>query len=273
MQDVDVDVVYSLSGPCEQLFSRDFSSWRRVPYVLRLRGDFEAEIPQVIKNRLKRAFNSRLQLRGIKSADLIIPISKKLMRKAVEEWSCKHVTEPAPIGVDTEFFKPMNVKRENKDTMTVLYAGRISPEKGILRFLNIAEQLPNIKFIVAGRLQMDVKFHKNAEYYGWVPFHEMPKTYNKCDLVILPSLTEGFPCTILEAYACGKPVLAAKEAFPEELKIFGAVCDIEEFEEKLKQWDLHKLREMGYEARKYVIRSFTWKKFGESIVKHLESIT
>lgn len=271
-EDIDVDAVYSLSGLCEQLFSKNFSSWRRVPYVLRLRGDFEAEIPRVVKNYLKRAFNNHLQLGGIKSADLIIPISRKLMRKAVGKWNCKNVTEPVPIGVDTKFFKPMKVKTEHKDTLTILYAGRISPEKGISRLLQIAEELSTIKFIVVGRLQMDVKFPKNVKYHGWIPYHEMPKTYGKCDLVILPSLTEGFPCVILEAYACGKPVLVAKEAFPEELEIFGAVSDIEEFGRFLESWNKNELREMGYDARKYVTHSFTWKKFGRLIVKHLETI-
>lgn len=270
---IDTDVVYSLSGLCEQLFSRDFSSWREVPYVLRLRGDFEIENRQVIKNRLKRVFVNQLQLRSIKSADLVIPISNKLTRKAIKEWNCKRVTTPVPLGVDITFFKPMDIKRENEDTLTVLYAGRISPEKGMSRLLRIAEHLPNIRFVVAGRLQMDVSFPENVEYHGWVPFDEMPRIYNRSDLVILPSLTEGFPCTILEAYACGKPVLVAKEAFPEEMETFGAVCDIEKFEKCLKTWNIDEAREMGYNARKYVIRNFTWKKFGKSIVKNLEDIT
>lgn len=272
VKDIDVDAVFCWSGLCEQLISTDISRWKSVPYVLRLRGDFEAENRQTVKNRFKRAFVNRLQLRGIENANLIIPISNKLMRKATRQWNCRQVTAPIPLGVDTTFFKPTNIKRENENTLTVLYAGRISPEKGISRLLRLAEYLPSTKFVAAGRLQMSVRFPKNVEYQGWVPFDEMPRMYNRSDLVILPSLTEGFPCAILEAYACGKPVLAAKEAFPEEMKIFGAVCEAEEFEKYLKTWNKDELRQMGHAARKYVMQVFTWERFGKSMVKHLEDI-
>jgi glycosyltransferase involved in cell wall biosynthesis len=115
-------------------------------------------------------------------------------------------------------FRPMAVERSSE--FTVAYAGRISPEKGVLRLLKVAERLTGVHVLIAGEKQLNISFLSGVEYVGSLPFSEMPRFYNKADLVVLPSFTEGSPNVILEAYAYGKPVLVAKEAFPEELKFF-----------------------------------------------------
>jgi glycosyltransferase involved in cell wall biosynthesis len=43
---------------------------------------------------------------------------------------------------------------------------------------------------------------------GWISHHNLPQYLNECKLIILPSFTEGLPSIILEAMACGTPVLA-----------------------------------------------------------------
>ena len=107
---------------------------------------------------------------------------------------------------------------------------------------------------------------------GSLPFSEMPRFYNKADLIVLPSFTEGFPNVILEAYACGKPALVAKEAFPEELKVFGSVCDIDEFESEINRLKKSDLRTLGRRARSHVKKHYTWEKFGQSIIEHLRAV-
>jgi glycosyltransferase involved in cell wall biosynthesis len=77
---------------------------------------------------------------------------------------------------------------------------------------------------------------------------------------------------ILEAYACGKPVLAAKEAFPKELEVFGSVVDISEFETEIKRLKSLDLKTVGEKARRYVEKHYTWEKFGRTIVRYLECV-
>ena len=119
---------------------------------------------------------------------------------------------------------------------------------------------------------MKVDFPNNIIYKGRLEFKDMPKFYNQCDLIILPSLTEGFPNVILESYACGKPVLATTEAFPEELSVFGAVGKIDEFPKIIREIRNEDLVLMGKKAREYVKKRYTWKKFGESMIKLFKDV-
>ncbi len=100
----------------------------------------------------------------------------------------------------------------------------------------------------------------------------MPLFYNKIDLLALTSITEGFPNVILQSYACGTPVIAPKEAFPEELKVFGSLADISEFETEIRRLRSVDLRALGERARRYVEKHYTWEKFGNTMVNLLESV-
>lgn len=267
----DVDVIFTLSEPWAQEFSRYCSSKMGVPYVVWLRGSHR-EVRKTRKvNILKERVLTYLETRSLKEADLVIPNCKGLARGA-EEWGVEKgkIAPPVYNGVDNSMFRPMTVERSSE--FTVAYAGRISPEKGILRLLKIADRLIDVHFLIAGKKQMDVSFPSSIEYLGELPYSEMPKFYNKTDLVVLPSVTEGFPGVILEAYACGKPVLATKEALPEELKVFGSVCDIDEFESEVNRLKKSDLKALGRRARSYVKKYYTWEKFGQSMIELLESV-
>lgn len=271
IKDTDVDVFYTISGLWGQELSRYCSNKMKVPYVIKLRGDHK-KVRKVMKtNLIKEKVCNYLETRSLKQANLVIPISRGLAKKA-EEWGVQkeRIAPPVWNGVDTNVFKPMKVKRTSD--FTVAYAGRLSPEKGILRLMRLAEKLVHVHFVVAGRKDMSLSFPSNAEYLGRLSFSEMPIFYNKADLFVLPSLTEGFPNVVLEAYSCGKPVLAVREAFPEELKVFGSVADIDEFELEIDRLRRSDLKALGLQARSYIEKRYTWDKFGESIVNCLNRV-
>lgn len=271
IKDIDVDIFYCLSDLWAEEFARYCSRKRGLPYVIRLRGN-PKEVREAMKiSWYKKKLLNYLETRCLKDASLVIPISRRLARVA-EEWGVDKgkISGPVPIGVDVEVFRPMDVERSSD--FTVGYAGRISPEKGVDRLVEIAEKLPDVHFIVAGKRQMDLTFPNSVEYLGEIPFFEMATFYNKADLIVLPSFTEGFPCVILEAYACEKPVLVAKDVFPEELEIFGSVVDISEFETEIKRLKDLDLKALGRKARKYVEKHYTWEKFGRSVIELLESV-
>lgn len=269
IQGVGADVIFALSELWTLQFSSYCSGKLHVPFVIWLRGDHRKVRLMRRVSWFKRAMIDFLEARYLNKAAFVIPNSLSLQEK-LEKWgvSKEKITKPIHNCVDSTMFKPFKVERSSK--FTVAYAGRIVPEKRVDKLLKIAEELPNIDFIMAGGKSMDVTFANNVQYLGKLPFKEMPTFYNKADLLVLPSETEGFPSVILEAYACQKPVLATPEAFPKELELFGTTANIEEFGRKIRDLQNSDLIGAGKKARDYVKTYFSWEKFADEIRNCLE---
>jgi glycosyltransferase involved in cell wall biosynthesis len=110
--------------------------------------------------------------------------------------------------------RPLN-KRDN----LIGYIGRLSEEKGILNFVEaiprVLETRDDAAFLIGGDGQLRSKVEENADklsnnvkYAGWILHNELPHYLNELKLLVLPSYTEGLPNIMLEAMACGTPVLA-----------------------------------------------------------------
>lgn len=271
VEDLDIDVFFTLSDLWMQEFCRYCSEKMDVPYAVRLRGNHRKVRKAMNVSFPKEEMLNYLETRSLRDADLVIPNSRELAEKA-EEWGIREekITPPVWNGVDTQMFKPMTVSRPRE--FTVAYAGRISPEKRVPQILEVAKNLPDIHFMIAGKKQIDISFPETVEYLGALRFPEMPEFYNKADLVILPSATEGFPNMVLEAYACGKPVLVATEAFPVELSLFGSVADLDDFESEIEALRKADLKALGRQARSYVQEQYTWEAFAQSVVKYVGAV-
>lgn len=127
-------------------------------------------------------------------------------------------------------FKPQPSQRDTlfpmveKDTPLILFAGRLSTEKGVFDILKLYKHFESegIKgqFVVAGvgpeekslKLQMP-----NAHFLGWVDKHDLPTLFNSVDLLILPSTFDTFGCVVLEALSCGLPAAAYRCKGPKEI--------------------------------------------------------
>jgi glycosyltransferase involved in cell wall biosynthesis len=105
--------------------------------------------------------------------------------------------EVIPNGIDV----PTAVAEE-ADPPYVLYAGRLSKEKGVLELVDAARGLP---LVVVG----DGPLHARVpQARGLVPRAELVRLLDEAAVVVCPSRREGFGVTCLEAMAHGKPVVA-----------------------------------------------------------------
>ncbi|MCK9205595.1 MAG: glycosyltransferase, partial [Salinivirgaceae bacterium] len=106
----------------------------------------------------------------------------------------------------------------------VLFAGRISLEKGIMDipeiFQNLKEIHPDIKMVFAGTgpAQNEIqKLMPDAIFLGWIETKELPYYYSAADLLILPSRFDTFSLVVLESLSCGLPVIAYKSKGPKDI--------------------------------------------------------
>jgi glycosyltransferase involved in cell wall biosynthesis len=123
--------------------------------------------------------------------------------------------------VDTEAFAP-RIPYDERDEV-VGFVGRLDEEKCVRQLGEAAREFPpgtTLRFVgdgpVRAELERDLADLVEAdrvEFAGWVDHDEVPAELASMRLLVLPSQpTEGLPTTILEAMACGTPVLASPVA-------------------------------------------------------------
>jgi polysaccharide biosynthesis protein PelF len=128
----------------------------------------------------------------------------------------------AYYGADADRFVP--VERPASDAPVVAWAGRIDPLKDVETLLRAAavvrDSRPEIRFRLFGGappgneeyharcldLYDELRLRESVTFEGFTP--DTAAVYAECDLVVLSSISEGFPYATLEAMLCGRPVVA-----------------------------------------------------------------
>ncbi|MDR3237529.1 MAG: glycosyltransferase [Spirochaetia bacterium] len=128
-----------------------------------------------------------------------------------------------------DVFKPVKPDKEkifgiNEDVPLILFAGRISEEKGVLELSDIYHEIkksvPNVKLAIAGMGPAEKILKERlpeAIFMGWVEHNALPQVYSSSDMLILPSKFDTFGCVVLEALSCGCPVTAYDTKGPRDI--------------------------------------------------------
>lgn len=124
-----------------------------------------------------------------------------------------------PNAVDTERYKP---RKEWEDDL-VVWVGRFVPEKGLEYLVEaakiVADEFRDVRFLLVGYGPLKAKIMKMiydrgllgrfVRFTGPLNRDEVAKVLGKAAVFVFPSLKEGLPRSVLEAMACGKPVIGS----------------------------------------------------------------
>jgi glycosyltransferase involved in cell wall biosynthesis len=246
--------------------------------------------PPGVKGRINWLINKYLIRKNIDAVITISETSKKDISRFIGIDPKKiHVTYLAPKSV----FKTKNVsgedeikKKYNLSDRFALYGSDINYNKNIPVLLK-ACKLAIIPLVMIGKDAKEVKNldleHAELSHLkgidwtgtnrlGYVPDEDLPAIYKLASVYVLPSLYEGFGMPMLEAFAAGTPVVAAKTQalleIGEGAAVFADPKSPEDFAEKIqKVLTDKKLRDELIKAGKAVSEKFSWEKTAKETLK------
>ena len=191
-----------------------------IPYLLSLRGGdvpgfMEAETARL--HRLTRPLTRRVWAR----AGAVVVNSRGLYDLASRSADGRHL-DIVPNGTDLQRFVPALAGRDGCSNVRLLFVGRFVGQKGLSYLLDAIAALPasaaeRVRLALVGsgpdeaalrQQARDLGLASRVQFSGWVPREEIVTHYQRADIFVLPSLDEGMPNVVLEAMACGLPVLA-----------------------------------------------------------------
>lgn len=195
------------------------------------------------------------------SADVILTGSDFARRSFVEERVDAARVRAIPYGVDLRRFVPEPGVRARRP-FRVLFVGRISSRKGIGYLLHAYRRFrrPDTELLLVGDIAGDARclepYRDLFVHRPSVAQHELPAIYRSADVFIFPSLLEGLGLVVLEAMACGRPVIVSRNGPGDVVRdgIDGLVvpaADAEAIERALElvYRDPDRRQEMGIAAR------------------------
>jgi len=186
-------------------------------------------------------------------------------------------------GVDVERFYPAPSSTCSRKEIRVFFSGNLTRRKGAHWLPSIAKRLrKNIRILHTQGLRTCsvLRSEPPLRCIGSVPFNDMPALYQQMDILLMPTVREGLSLAVLEAMACGLPIVASRcSSLPEQIDEGkgGFLCpvgDADAFAEKINILaESPKLRrDMGEYNRAKVEKIFTLKRMISEYEELFESI-
>lgn len=217
----------------------NFYIWRyatkyKIPYIIQAHG----AAPAVVGNQnigrtiSKFVFDAIMGSKIVYDASALIALNKLEAEQYIQHGINKEKIKIIPNGLDLDDLnnKPERGRFRRKygifdDEKVILFLGRIHKIKGldllVNAFFEVTKEIDNCTLVVVGpddgylvQLQNHIKFlqiDKKVIITGPIYGREKFEAYIDADVFVLPSCYEAFPLTVLEACACGVPVIVTNK--------------------------------------------------------------
>jgi glycosyltransferase involved in cell wall biosynthesis len=207
-----------------------------IPVVVKAHGSDLNELPNIAGVRPQIVWT-------LKNAAAIVAVSQDLATKAIALGADEGRLRVIYNGVDQSRFKPMNQAlcrsklALGADTKVIVYVGNLLSSKGCLdlveSFAALKQQVSEAVLIYVGKGNAADKIMARAkglglsdaiELVGTQRLEEIAFWMNAANIVVLPSYNEGVPNVLLEAMACGRPIVATNVGgIPEVVPAFAGI--------------------------------------------------
>jgi len=185
--------------------------------ILTLHGIYSKQV-DVIHGQTTGKISSSYEKDALTWADAITVISSEAYDYYTKlGFKVHHI--PNAINISS-----LSDRRERLYDKQIIFAGRLSKEKGILNLLEAARKLPSdIHLIILGTgpeqnaVISYTKTQSNVHYLGYQQKNRTIELIRGSDLLVQPSLAEGISSTILESMACRTPIVATRVGGNEEV--------------------------------------------------------
>lgn len=215
-----------------------------------------------------------IERNGMHNADRVITVSN-LTRDIVIE---KYGVDPAKVITVHNAVDPVEIKKitaiKGVNEKIVTFLGRITFQKGPDYFVEAAYKVlqkdPNVRFVMAGsgdmmnrmikrvaELKIATKFH----FAGFLQGKEVNEMFSMSDVYVMPSVSEPFGISPLEAMRSNVPVIISKQS---------GVAEILKHALKVDFWDIDAMADAIYGLLNYKGLSVMFKKYGRHEVDKLK---
>ncbi len=215
-----------------------------------------------------------IERQALNSADLAITVSNYMKGRLVEKFGAdERKIRVVYNAINADDFKKHWEVRHGKERI-VLFLGRLTDQKGPVQFLyaakRVMEKEKDVCFVIAGtgdmlsyliNLAISLGMGEKVTFIGYLPDEQKRYVYAKSDIYVMPSISEPFGITALEAMASGTPVLLSKTSGAAEVTPHKLVVDF---------WDINGMAEKMVALLRYRTLSET---LGQEELKDAGSIT
>ncbi len=216
-----------------------------------------------------------MEKRGMEAADKVITVSNLTRNTVIHNYGIKaekvvtvyNAVDPVVQQENIQVTKGFNEK-------IVTFLGRITLQKGPEYFIEVArkvlQKMDNVRFVMAGSGDMMIKMIWHAaslrimdrfHFTGFLKGDDVYRMFSLTDVYVMPSVSEPFGISPLEAMQSSVPVIISQQS---------GVAEILKHAVKIDFWDIDAMADAIYGILNYEALSKTFKKYGKEEVENLK---